>query len=203
MHESLSSTVQLSFTASYNAERLIAASRQYSANNPDVSVQDVMAYCYAQQLVDDSAFNAVLIDGMLSTKQTVDLGFALALPTHLIVPVIRNASALTIDAIAAERRRLSEAAVAGTLSATAMQGASSTISNLGRGRVEGFTPILNAPQVALLGVAAIQQRPWIGDDGALGIAPIGTLSLTVDHRAIDGAPANAFLSALCARLEHL
>ncbi|MEM1264027.1 MAG: 2-oxo acid dehydrogenase subunit E2 [Pseudomonadota bacterium] len=203
MHKSLADSAQLSFTASFNADRLLIAAKQLRADCDAIRVQDVVSFCYAQQLATDTLFNATLEDGILQVADTVNLGFALALPTHLVVPVIRAAATLSMAELAMERRRLTDAALGGTLAPADMQGATSTVSNLGRGRVEAFTPILNAPEVALLGVAAIQARPWVGATNTLVVAPVGALSLTVDHRVIDGAPANAFLSALCERLEQL
>jgi pyruvate dehydrogenase E2 component (dihydrolipoamide acetyltransferase) len=116
------------------------------------------------------------------------------------VPVIRDADTKTIEQIAAEAAALAAGARAGTLPVKAYQGGTFTVSSLGAAGVDWFTPILNPPQVGILGLARVADRPVV-QGGKLMIASATTLSLVFDHRAVDGHPAALFLGELKARLE--
>ncbi len=201
MQQSLADAAQLTFSARFDASRLLDQARLCRVDCASIRPADLIAQQYIRLLCANPDFNATLHDGVFNRANTVDLGFAVATPSHLVVPIIRNTEPLSLAELAERRRDLSTRALDGTLIADEMQGGTSTISNLGPGRTEAFTPILNPPQVALLGVAGINEAPWVDANGALCVRPVGTLSLTVDHRVIDGAPANRFLTTLCERLE--
>jgi len=116
-----------------------------------------------------------------------------------MVPVIFGASSLSLLQISQALKKLAESCRAG-MQAEALSGGSFTVSNLGMYGIEHFTPILNAPQTGILGVNTISPRVR-EVDGALQLYPCMTLSLTYDHRAVDGAPASRFLQTLCKNLE--
>jgi len=124
------------------------------------------------------------------------LGVAVDTEEGLVVPVIRNVGELTLDEIVHQSRRLLELARAGKLTASDMQGGVFTITNLGAFGIDAFTPIINSPETAILGVGTIRREPFVLDDGVIVARHEITLSLTFDHRIVDGAPAARFLQAI-------
>jgi pyruvate dehydrogenase E2 component (dihydrolipoyllysine-residue acetyltransferase) len=131
----------------------------------------------------------------------VDVGVAVTLePEGLVVPVLRNADRRSLRELAADLLELVAKARAGRLSPAEMQGGTFSITNLGGYRVDGFTPILNPPETAILGVGRIADKAVVVD-GAIQARTMCTLSLSFDHRVVDGAPAAAFLARLAELLE--
>ncbi len=126
---------------------------------------------------------------------------AVALPSGLVVPVLRNADQLTISEIAVKAKDLAGRARQGKLTGDEMSGGTFTVSNLGMFGVDTFTPILNAPEVGILGVGRIVEKPAVVG-GTIQIRSLMSLSLSFDHRALDGAQAAHFLrrSASCAKI---
>ena len=118
----------------------------------------------------------------------------------LLAPVVRNANKLTLRQVAAEMRKLSERARAGKLTSEQMQGGVFTITNLGMFGIDAFTPIINLPQCAILGVGRIVREPAVVNDQVIPRDQM-TLSLTFDHRVVDGAPAARFLNDLRQAIE--
>lgn len=139
-------------------------------------------------------------DARLRMPDGVHLGFAIARGRDLLVPVIRNAQALDLAGLAAERMRLTEAVRAGKASPLELQGGTFTVSNLGGHGIDHFTPILNPPEPAILGVGRTVERP-VFRGRAIEPAQFLTLSLTIDHRVINGADGAAFLATLAELLE--
>ncbi|HZV74464.1 MAG TPA: 2-oxo acid dehydrogenase subunit E2 [Conexibacter sp.] len=129
----------------------------------------------------------------------VALGLAVNLDEGILVPVIRDAAAMSVEQLARASRELAAAARAGRLGPGAIKHGTFTVSTLGATGIDWFTPILNAPQVAILGVGRIAERPLV-EDGALIVAPTMQLTLVYDHRAVDGHPASLMLAALRDRL---
>lgn len=111
----------------------------------------------------------------------------------LVAPVVRDPAGMTLDQVEVSIRRLADAARAKTLTADDYAGATFTITILGSHGIDGFTPIINLPQVAVLGVGAVQQMPAVDETGAIVARYQMVLSLTFDHASVDGAPAAAFL----------
>lgn len=130
----------------------------------------------------------------------INIGLAVSLDEGLMVPVLRNVDAMPVADIAAQSRRLAEGARAGTLSAGSYQHGTFTVTNLGMTGIDSFTPIINVPQVAILGVTRVARRAVVRDD-SIAIAPMMGLHLVFDHRAVDGYPAARFLTDLKTRLE--
>jgi pyruvate dehydrogenase E2 component (dihydrolipoamide acetyltransferase) len=160
----------------------------------DLLIQEV-----AEVLGEHGLLNSMLIDGSILISEQVNMGFAVALESGLIVPVIRDAHNKSLGDIARERVALSAKAQAGTLTLEETEGGTFTISNLGTFGADAFTPIVNPPQCAILGVGRIVDKPVV-IDGVVSVSPTVWLSLTFDHRLIDGAPAARFLQALAERL---
>ena len=152
--------------------------------------------------------NAVVADARIERHRAVQLAFAVDTERGLVVPVIAGADRLSIAALAARAHELAAATQSGSISPDLLHGGTFTVTNLGALGVDSFTPILNLPQVAILGVGAPALKPALADPAAPG-APdpaqvtwrrhLG-LSLTIDHRVVDGAPAARFLQALGAAI---
>ena len=134
-------------------------------------------------------------------SERIDLCVAIALPGNLLAaPAIFDAGGMSVAELRAARQDLSARAKANKLSVAEMTGGTFTVSNLGLSRVEQFTPILNTPQIGILGVGRIVETAVRGPEG-VAFRPFTGLSLTFDHRAIDGAPAADALSDLCSEIE--
>jgi pyruvate dehydrogenase E2 component (dihydrolipoamide acetyltransferase) len=146
--------------------------------------------------------NAQWVEGQgLRRNPDVHVGVALALePEGLVVPVLRHADSRSLRELAGDLVQLADKARANRLSPTEMQGGSFTITNLGQHRVDGFTPIVNPPEAAILGVGRVADRAVVVD-GRIEARTMCTLSLSFDHRVVDGAPAAAFLARLAELLE--
>jgi pyruvate dehydrogenase E2 component (dihydrolipoamide acetyltransferase) len=143
----------------------------------------------------------VVKDREILLSEQVDLCVAIALPGNLLAaPAIFGASGMSLADLHEARRDLTARGKSNRLTVKEMTGGTFTISNLGLSRVEHFTPILNAPQIGTLGVGRIVETA-VQADGGVAFRPYGGLSLTFDHRAVDGAPAADFLTDLCAEIE--
>lgn len=134
------------------------------------------------------------------STDAIDIGIAVDTPQGLLVPVVRGVTTKPVETLASESKKLIELARGGRLGAAEMQGAAITITNLGAQGIDAFTPIINYPEIAILGVGAIRKEPVFDADGKVVAAQRMTLSLTFDHAAVDGAPAARFLQAVAAAL---
>jgi pyruvate dehydrogenase E2 component (dihydrolipoamide acetyltransferase) len=128
----------------------------------------------------------------IAVWDTVNMGVAVSLDRGLLVPVIAGAERKPLQTISQELADLAERARAGRLGMAELEGGTFTITNLGQVEVETFTPIINPPQAAILGVGRIMKKPAVVDD-AIVVRQQVSLSLTFDHRVVDGMPAGAFL----------
>ena len=156
----------------------------------------------AATLREHAALNAHLKGDQLERSEQVNIGVAVALDDGLIVPVVRNADCKGVAEIAEEVRILSDRASRGILSMEEVTGGTFTVTNLGAFGIDVFTPIINQPEVGILGIGRIIERPAIYK-GSIEKRAMMWLSLTFDHRALDGAPAAAFLTGLKTRVEDL
>jgi pyruvate dehydrogenase E2 component (dihydrolipoyllysine-residue acetyltransferase) len=159
------------------------------------TVTDVLTRASAAALMRHGAVNALFAGDAIELHPSANVGIAVAAPQGLIVPVIRSCERLTIGEIAAARADLVERARAGRLQQADLEGGTFTISNLGMFGVEEFTAVLNPPQAAILAVGAVQERP-VARGGQLAVAPMMSMTLTCDHRAVDGATAADFLRSV-------
>lgn len=152
----------------------------------------------AHALQDHPYMNAHVAEDALHIRKQVHIGLAMDTERGLLVPVIRDVAARSLDQIQAEASLLQEKAAAGTLAPRDMQDGTFTLTNLGHWDVDAFTPILHAPQTGILGLGRIRSRPMAIDDARQEIAvrQALVLSLTFDHRAVDGAPAARFLQRI-------
>jgi len=173
---------------------LVAKAREL---NPDVriTVTDVLAKVAAQALQRHRDVNVQYTEDALLRFPTANIGIAVAAPAGLVVPVIRSVERLSLAEVAALRGEVVGRASDGKLTAQDLEDGTFTISNLGMFGIEQFVAVLNPPQAAILAVGATEDRAVV-TDGQIGIKPMLTLTLTVDHRAVDGAAGADFLRTL-------
>lgn len=173
-----------------------------AGGGPKVTYTDLLLWATARALAERPSVNAGWIDGDPSSIRlhpVVNLGFAVAVDDGLLVPVIRDAAALSPAQASAERRRLEEAARRGRLRPEDLEGGTFTVSNLGAAGVDEFGALINPPEAGILAVGAVKPRPVV-IDGAVVAAPTVRLTLTGDHRVFDGLEGARFLAALIAHL---
>ena len=198
MFQSLSTTAQLTLSSSANASSMLHLRERFKKSGPEsgfagITLNDFVLYAVARTLPNFRNLNAHFLGETIREFEAVHLGLAVDTPKGLMVPVIRHANSLSLHQLSAEAKRLSKACNDGTIQPDALSGGTFTITNLGALGVESFTPVLNAPEVGILGVCTLTQRP--AADGK-GVTPHMGLSLTFNHQAIDGAPAARFLKAV-------
>jgi pyruvate dehydrogenase E2 component (dihydrolipoamide acetyltransferase) len=178
-------------------ERMVELMREGEAK-PTVS--DVLTRLVAAALVRHRPVNANFVDGRLHRFSAANVGLAVAAPSGLVVPVIRDADRKSVQLIAADRADIVSRAREGKLQLIDLEGGTFTISNLGMYGVERFVAVLNPPQAAILAVGSIEDRPT-AIDGEFAIVPTMTMTLTCDHRAIDGSEGAEFLRDVKAFVE--
>ena len=204
MTNSLASSAQVSYTATAPAARLLALrARLKQAADPELSavtIGDLVGYAATRTVRRHPALNAHLRDGVVRRFEHVHLGVAVDTPRGLLVPTLRWADTLTLREFSAQSKLLARVAVDGSSSPDQLSGATFTVSNLGSYGIESFTPVLNWPQVAILGVGAIITRPVTNADGSLAAEQRISFSLTADHQVVDGADAARYLADLSAAI---
>ena len=166
-----------------------------------ISYNDIIIMATARTLKQFPMMNSALLGDEILLHDRVNIGMAVALPDGLIVPKIRDADKKSLLEIARETRELAKKAHEGTLSVEEVTDGTFTISNVSMLDMDGFTPILNPPETGILGVGRVKEKPAV-HKGEIAIRSMMTLSLTFDHRVVDGAPAMQFLQALARHLEH-
>ena len=160
-----------------------------------ITINDLVLFAVSRVLPHHPALNAWFDGETVSQFAHVQLAFAVDTPRGLIVPVIRQADQRSLRDLARESRRLATACLEGKVTPDEMTGGTITVTNLGSMGIESFTPILNPPQVAIVGVGSIQPKAVEVDGDVQFHAHIG-LSLTINHQVVDGAPGARFLQAL-------
>jgi pyruvate dehydrogenase E2 component (dihydrolipoamide acetyltransferase) len=199
MLRSIQQSAQLTLTTEVGADALVAARAECQARM-DVSYTDLLAWIVARALKQHPALNATLEGDRLRRHEAMHLGLAVAVEDGLLVPVLRDADQLTLAQIAAQSRALIERARGGTAAPGELSGSTFSLTNLGAYEIDAFTPILNPPEVGILGVGRIREA-IVPRDGQPALGHVMVLSLTFDHRAVDGAPAAAFLQTVKRRVE--
>jgi pyruvate dehydrogenase E2 component (dihydrolipoyllysine-residue acetyltransferase) len=188
--------------ASADMTRVNALVARLRERDPDVriTVTDVLTKVCAQALMRHREVNAEFTEDAILLHPSANVGLAVAAPQGLVVPVIRSAERLSLTEIAGVRADLVGRAREAKLRAEDLEGGTFTISNLGMYAVESFTAVLNPPQAAIVAVGATEERV-VPVSGETVVRPMVTLTATFDHRAVDGAPAAAFLQTLKESLE--
>ncbi len=207
MHESLSSMAQLTHHTSFDATSLLALRARFKAAPEDwgvngITVNDLVLFAVSRTLMRHPDLNAHFLGDRIRQYEHVHLGVAVDTPRGLLVPSLYDADTKGLLQISGEARALAAAAQAGSISPDLLTEGSFTVSNLGALGIESFTPIINPPQVAILGVDCVVERVRTVN-GQLTAYPAMGLSLTYDHRAVDGAPASRFLKDLVSSLENI
>jgi len=190
-------TAPVTLTTKVDASQLFAARQRYKSSGAEnaPSYNDILVQLVANSLPQFPELNASWINDAVYTYDEINIAIATDTPQGLLAPVLRNATELSLEEIAAESQRLTEQARSGQLTEEQLSGGTFTITNLGMFDIDHFTPIINLPQTAILGIGRIADEPVIAGDKVI---PGKTLSLsrTCDHRVIDGAPAARWLQRL-------
>jgi pyruvate dehydrogenase E2 component (dihydrolipoamide acetyltransferase) len=199
-------TAPVTLTATADASELVRFRDECKRTAADRGVKppsytELFIKLSAAALEKHPAILAQWIDDRLIQPEGIHVSVAVDTPHGLLTPVIRNVPALSLRELSTALGELVELARSRRLKAEQMQAGAFTVSSLGGYRVEAFTPLLNPPQTAILGVGRISKQPIVRD-GQLAVGDVVTLSLSFDHRVIDGAPAAAFLTSLCEVIEN-
>jgi pyruvate dehydrogenase E2 component (dihydrolipoamide acetyltransferase) len=203
MHHSKTITAPVTLTTRVDADALGALREGLKAKAGGKSVPaygDIIMREVAQALLEHPALNARWEDDHIRFPDSVNIGFAVDTEAGLVVPVVRDTPKHALQELADLTRDLAERAKARRLTPEEMSGGTFTITNLGMAGIDGFTPIINWPECAVLGVGRITKEPVVQGEQIV-IGERLWLSLTFDHRLVDGAPAARFLEAVKGRIE--
>ena len=206
MHASLSEMAQLTHSFSFDATQVMAYRKIVKENAEkfglaNITFNDIILFAVSRVLLNHRDLNAHFLGDKMRYFTDVNLGMAVDTPRGLLVPTIFGANKMSLNEIAGAAKDLAKQAQEGTISPDLLVGASFTVSNLGTYGVEHFTPVINPPQTGILGVNNIQTKLKMVDGEAVPYQAMG-ISLTYDHRALDGAPASRFAQELCRTLEN-
>jgi len=207
MFKSLTSTAQLTLNSSANAEKLLSyrkrlkSSPEYMGLNK-ISVNDLVMFAAVKTLKDFPEVNAHFLGDKIVQYGNVNLGIAVDTDRGLMVPVVKNVQTLSLKDFAAGNRAVYDRIRSNTILPDELTGGTFTVTNLGGLGIESFTPVLNIPEVSILGVNNIQLKPLIKDGELVHESFIG-LSLTFNHQALDGAPAARFLQTVSQNIKNI
>jgi pyruvate dehydrogenase E2 component (dihydrolipoamide acetyltransferase) len=200
MAQSHSQTAPVTLTAEADATALVELRKQLAADGVAVSYNDLLLFILGKALREQPRLNASLDGDAVKLWRRVDIGLAVDTDRGLLVPVVRDVPGKGLSALAAETARLAEAARTGRCTPDELRGSTFTLTNLGMFGIDAFTPIINLPECAILGVGRIKTQPvWVNDH----VEPrqMAWLSLTFDHRLVDGGPAARFLQRVVQLVE--
>ncbi len=205
MHESLSEMAQLTLNASFDATDILNLRRQFKKNADkmdlsNITLNDILIYAVSRVLPMHKAINAHFLGDTMRYFTNVNMGVAVDTDRGLMVPTIMNANLKSLNEISIEAKELARECQKGTINPDKLKDGTFTITNLGALGIESFTPVINPPQTAILGVNTIEQK-FREREGIIEAYSSMSLSLTFDHRAVDGAPAARFLKDLREALE--
>ena len=208
MHESLSNSAQLTHHTSADARKILelrkkVKSKVESDGYQNITINDMVCYAVINALRKHDNANAHFLGDKIRYFNKVNLGFAVDTPRGLLVPVVVEADKLSLVELSVEMQKIAGLCFSGSIDLDLLSNklATFTVSNLGAYGVEMFTPVVNLPQVGILGVNTIIKRPVELEEGVMGFVPYIGLSLTYDHRAIDGGPASLFLKTVKEEIE--
>ena len=200
MHQSLQTSAQVTLITEVDVSALVQL-REELKQQFALTYTDLVVKAVAHALKGHPRLNAWIEGEQIRHVQAIHIGVAVALDEGLIVPVVRDADRRSLREIAQETQRLALRAREGTLTREEVMGSTFSVSNLGMYGIDAFTPIINPPEIAILGVGRINEKLVRVPRGAEW-RHVMTLSLTFDHRAVDGAPAAAFLQTVGKYLEN-
>ena len=206
MTTSLHTMAQLTHNTSFDASAILNYRKQLKAAGGEyagITLGDIVLYAVSRTLLNHPDLNAnMLDDNNIRIFNHVNLGVAVDTPRGLMVPTIRHADEMSLLEISKAVKELAAECRDGAISPDKLSGGSFTVSNLGNMGVESFTPVINPPQTGILGVCGTIDRVRKGKDGGIELYPAMGLSLTYDHRAVDGTPAAKFQKELAFNLEN-
>lgn len=201
MQQSLQTSAQLTFHAEANISPLLKLKRELSES---VSIQDLLHYVVVATLKKHMDLNAKVEDNKIIYFRDINLSFAVSLDDNILMtPTIFSAQNLTPSELQQARQIATAKAKKNELKPNDFMGGTITVTNLGLTRVKHFTPILNAPQIAIIGLGATTECVKLNSKGEYEAVKMMGISLTIDHRAIDGSPAANFLSDICTHIEEI
>lgn len=206
MHDSLSNMAQLTLNASFDATQIMAYRAMLKKNAEsmglgNITFNDMVLFAAAKTLKNHKDCNAHYLGDKIRYFNNVNLGIAVDTERGLLVPTVFNADKMTLNELSSNAKTVIKAAQGGSISPDLLSGGTFTVTNLGSMGVESFTPVINPPQTCILGVCNITRRVKQVNGQDVFYDAMG-LSLTFDHRALDGAPAARFLKELCSNLEN-
>ena len=210
MYNSLQNSAQLTHHLSADARRMLAIRKKSKklvadGTGPNITLNDLVCYAVINAIKKHKEANIHFLGNSIRYFNKIHLGLAVDTERGLMVPAVRNADDLSLTGLASQLKGVAEACKTGNIDPDLLnsEAATFTISNLGNYGVEMFTPVLNVPQACILGVNTIIQRPAPLEDGSFGFVPYIGLSLTYDHRALDGGPATKLLAEIKNEIENL
>lgn len=210
MYQSLQNSAQLTHHTTADARAILNLRKQVKANLEksgavNITLNDMVCYAVIQALKNTPDMNAHFLGEEIKYFHKVHLGMAVNTDRGLMVPSLQNADDYALNELAVQLRNMADSCQKGNIDPERLssENASFTVSNLGVYGIEMFTPVLNLPQVGILGVNTITYRPSQLSDGSMGFIPRIGLSLTYDHQAIDGAPASQFLKEVVNQVENI
>jgi pyruvate dehydrogenase E2 component (dihydrolipoamide acetyltransferase) len=200
MQQSLQTSAQVTLVTEVDVSALVQL-REELKQQFALTYTDLIVKAVALALKEHPRLNAWIEGEHVQLEQAIHIGVAVALDEGLIVPVVRNADRKSLQEIAQETRLLAQRAREGSLTREEITGSTFSVSNLGMYGIDAFTPIINPPEVAILGIGRMNEKFMrVSQEGEW--RQVMTLSLTFDHGAVDGAPAAAFLQSVGKHLEH-
>lgn len=208
MMASISTTCQFTMTALADATALKRLRAEFKAARPElglggITIGDLVLYAVAKTLGEFPSHNAHFLGDSIRRFSAVDLGIATDTPKGLLVPVLRDSDRMSLKQLSDGAKDLITKAREGKATPDELSGSTFTVSNVGAFGIEGFTPVLNIPEVAILGVGAIALKPVESEEGGVAFVDQLSLSLTVDHQAVDGAEAARFLRTLAQNIKSI
>lgn len=206
MHASLSTMAQLTLNASFDATKLMAMRASLKAGAEamglnNITLNDMVLFAVSRVLKNHKDLNAHYLDDKMRYFNSVNLGVAVDTERGLLVPTVFNADRLSLNEMSKVTKTVIKEAQSGKINPELLKNASFTVTNLGSLGVESFTPVINPPQTGILGVCTIVRKIKQVNGQDVSYPAMG-LSLTFDHRALDGAPAAKFLKEVCNALEN-
>ena len=207
MMESLANTAQFTLNSTFDATAIQTYRKRKREeiggdSGPKITLNDLIAHALILTLKRHPALNAHFLGDRIARFEEVHLGVAVDTPRGLMVPVLRSVCSKSLEELSVGIKELVHSCIEGTVLPDQLSGGTFTLTNLGMLGVDHFTPVINPPEAAILGVGGISLRPVSGKDGEVTTVECITLSLTIDHQAVDGAPAARFLKDLVDTLEN-
>ena len=207
MMESLTNTAQFTLNSTFDATVIQTYRKRKreeagDASGPKITLNDLIAHALILTLKRHPDLNAHFLGDRIARFEEVHLGVAVDTPRGLMVPVLRSVCSKSLEDLSIGIKELVKSCLEGTVLPDQLSGGTFTLTNLGMLGIDHFTPVINPPEAAILGVGGISLRPVRGKDGEVTPAECITLSLTIDHQAVDGAPAARFLKDLVDTLEN-